>query len=262
MSIITESITGLNSLTEKEVKKALSIIDSARKKILSEIAVTDWDIYHLEQIQKSVESTMMAFKDKYKGSLLDAEISAWGFGLDMVESTSVTQVSISSLEILQAYSADKITNMTLESIQAINDIIAVNITGGYTLQETAKQIGKNLTDSSVFKSIASRAETIARTEIGTINSFAREARAQEVMKLNPDRKFEKTWIHSGKAAKHSRKTHRKLDGVTIPVDKDFSIKGNKTPVPQGQGMAYPHAPGLPAKERINCGCVHVVKIKK
>jgi hypothetical protein len=145
----------------------------------------------------------------------------------------------SVLEILQGYSADLIKGLSADAIKKINSEIAMGVMGGKPIQEVVKAVGRNLYDPSVFKTIASRAETITRTEMGHVHSAARQARIEQVVESN-DVKWMKKWISSGKA--RPRAHHAALDGVTIPVDEMFLGY-----------IDYPHAPGLPAEEVVNCG---------
>ncbi len=257
---VKDLIAGTNRLADDEVKRVQKLLKRTQEQIASRLVATPWQAHRVPQIQKAVEKSMDQFAEKYSKTLMDSLSSSWEFGLGMVEDAGITAIPQSTLEILQGYSADRITNMTGDVISKINDEIAVGITSGQTLQEVMQKIGNNLTDPGVFRSIAGRAETIARTEIATVQSNAREARAQEVMRLNPEMKYEKQWFHSNKSPAHSRMNHRRIDKVIVPIDKDFSKSGGRQPVPKGHGLPYPHAPGLPAKEVINCGCVHIVKL--
>ena len=89
------------------------------------------------------------------------------------------------------------------------------------------------------------ARNLAKTETYRINNYAE----QEAMLQNPS-VIGKMWDHKG-PVKNARKYHLALDGVTIPVDKPFKLKGIKG------GTYYPMAPHdtcLPVEEVANCGC--------
>lgn len=91
----------------------------------------------------------------------------------------------------------------------------------------------------------SSARTLAKTETYRINNYAE----QEAMLQNPS-VVGKMWSHKG-PVKNARKYHLALDGVIIPVDKPFKLKGIKG------GTYYPMAPHdtcLPVEEVANCGC--------
>lgn len=89
------------------------------------------------------------------------------------------------------------------------------------------------------------ARTLAKTETYRINNYAE----QEAMLQNPAVSG-KMWDHKG-SKENARKYHLALDGVTIPIDKPFELKGIKG------GTYYPMAPHdtcLPVEEVANCGC--------
>lgn len=91
----------------------------------------------------------------------------------------------------------------------------------------------------------SSARNLAKTETYRINNYAE----QEAMLQNPS-VIGKMWDHKG-PKENARKNHLALDGVTIPVDKPFELKGIKG------GTHYPMAPHdtcLPVEEVVNCGC--------
>jgi len=75
-----------------------------------------------------------------------------------------------------------------------------------------------------------------------VHSSAREARIKATVEAgtDPEMTWQKKWISSGKAK--PRDHHEGLDGVVIDVDEDFLGY-----------IPYPHAPGLPADEVVNCG---------
>ncbi len=258
---IKSLIANVDNLAESEVEKTKKLLEKARKNIASKLVATDWDAHRVSAMQSAVSDAMSQFADKYNASLADAVSDAWTAGLGMVESATVTAVPITNLEILQGYSADRITNMTAEMTEKINDIISVGMASGDSLQQVMREIGNNITDASVFRTIAGRSEAIARTEIATVNNAAIKARSEEVIRLNPDKKFVKMWLHS-LIKKGSRLNHIKLHKVTVPIDKDFSKVGGKQPVPAGSGFAYPHSPGMKADQVVNCRCVFIVKLKQ
>lgn len=204
-------------------------------------------MYYLPRMREAVERAVEGFKLRYQSETKKDLDNAWKAGIDMVDSSlqyvgvalAVPELSRSALEILQGYSADLIKGLSADTIKKINNEIAMGVMGGKSIQEVMKAVGRNLDDPSIFGTIASRAETITRTEMGHVHSAARQARIEQVVKEG-DVRWEKKWISSGKAK--PRPHHAALNGVTIPVDDLFLGY-----------IPYPHAPGLPAGEVVNCG---------
>jgi hypothetical protein len=86
-----------------------------------------------------------------------------------------------------------------------------------------------------------RADTIARTEINAAYINGDWNGATALGEFGP---VEKTWVAS--FGPRTRPSHAAVNGTTIPVQEPFSVGG----VP----MMYPHSPGAPAGEVVNCRC--------
>ena len=255
MKKVESLLDGVGKLEEKEVAKGLRLLKELRKEVALQIVESEWKTHYVPQLKEAVEKVASRFMQQYQAQLSDAEVNLWKAGIDQVDwplsyvgiQAGGTEISRSALEIVQGYSADLITNLSRDAAAKINAEIAMGILGGRTPWEVMQAIGRNLDDPSVFKTIAVRAETITRTELARVNSLAREVRIEDVVAANPDVRWLKKWISSGKA--HPRPHHAALNGVTVRVDKNFP-----------GGIPYPHAPGLPAKDVINCGCSHVLTL--
>lgn len=141
------------------------------------------------------------------------------------------------------YAAQKVTEMSKTTKDAIADAIAE----GMAANETRTQIAKRIldiyqnwatpTDSDVD---VSRAMTIARTEVGAASSAAIDL-ASEQFTDAAGIEFEKTWISSRDG--RVRDSHAALDGETVEMDDTFS-----------NGLRYPGDPEGPAEEVIQCRC--------
>ncbi len=96
--------------------------------------------------------------------------------------------------------------------------------------------------------VAFRAETIARTEaLRAANDGSRELFRQAVERGDIGATdLETTW-HAGPATKYSRDSHRKMDGVSIPFGRDFTL-------PDGTRMTGPGDPRGGAENNANCRC--------
>lgn len=242
---------------ESQVTGVLDLLRAAQKDVLSAVAGTDWDTYHNAERKKAIEEAIKTFEAKAKDFVSESQRELIDAGIDIIDEpmaaagvdvkTKLPAFPPENLNIMVEYSADLITNVSDDAITKINGVISRAITGGLTLQEAIDQIGRNLDSPGVFRSIANRAEFIARTEMARVNNAARQARANQLSGMFPELNPQKKWIHSGKPKKTRRRNHYKVDGEIVPVDEKFS-----------NGIDYPHAPGLPAKEVVNCGCTHVL----
>ncbi len=253
MRKIQDLIDGVDRLTDDAVERVLKILAEARRDVAARVAETEWQIHFIPQLKEAVGRAIEGMRQRYGVELKDASTNMWNAGVDSVDwplryvglDVAAPEIGRTTLEILQGFSADLVTNVSADALKAINSEVTLGIMGQKKPYEVMKAVGRNLKDPGVFKSIATRAETITRTEMARVHSSAREARIQAVVKSQPKVKWLKKWIHSGKH--HARPHHAALNGTTVGVDKKFP-----------GGIAYPHAPGLPARESINCGCSHVL----
>ncbi|MHC1726506.1 MAG: phage minor head protein [Syntrophobacteraceae bacterium] len=252
---VQQLIDSVGKLDDEAVARCFALLEAARKEIAARIAVTEWQAYSLPQLKDAVSMAMQGFALQYKDLLDKAGSNAWNAGLDLIDwplhyagiRVAAPEISRTALEIIQGYSADLVSGLTADAIKSINIELAQGILGQKTTWQVMQGIGANLDDKSVFKNIATRAEAIARTELARINSAAREARLEAVVASDPKRAWQKKWISSGKF--RPRINHLALNGKIVPVKDNFP-----------GGLPYPHAPGLPAGEVVNCGCTHVLTL--
>ena len=244
-----KELTGkVNKLEDREVKKVMGILENARIQVAGAVASTEWDIYYIPQLKEAVGRAISGFKQRYIAEQTDALSNMWNAGIDAVDSPLqyvgiglyAPEISRSALEIMQGYSADLIEGLSADALKKINNEITLGIMGQKSPFEVMTAVGKNLKEKSAFASIGHRAEAITRTEMARVHSAAREGRMAATVEANPDEKWQKKWISSGKA--NPRDHHASLNGVVVDADEDFP-----------GGIPYPHAPGLPASEVVNCG---------
>ncbi|MCF3934344.1 head morphogenesis protein [Acuticoccus sp. M5D2P5] len=89
-----------------------------------------------------------------------------------------------------------------------------------------------------------RGETIARTEmLGALNSASKEAFDQALdTGIVREEQVTKTWRSAGDG--RVRESHQRLNRETVGHNERFS-----------NGLLYPHEPGAPAREVIQCRCI-------
>jgi len=250
---IQELIEKSGRLQDDSVQAVFDLLESTRSEIGSRLIETDWDAYHVGQMKDAITRAMDRFTGRYKSMQGEALSNMWEAGQDMVAaplqaagvSVVAPEISMAALDIMQGYSGDLITGLSADALKKVNGEVALGVLGAKQPHEVMKAIGRNLKDKSVFKSISARAEAITRTEMATVHSLAREARLQATVARNPEITWIKIWHSSGKA--HPRPHHARLNGVGATMDKDFL-----------GFIPYPHAPGLPASEKVNCGCFHTL----
>lgn len=255
-AMLTKLTLSVGRLTDAEAARVLALLEDSLERIDETIAATEWQAYRIPQLKESVERAISSFTQQYQAGFSDATKNIWLAGIDAVDAplaaagllSSTSELNREALQILQGYSADLIGGLSSEALKRINNEITMGILGEKNAWEVMQAIGRNLHDKGVMQSIAARAEAITRTEMARVHSAAREARMHDAVDADPEAPWMKKWISSGKA--YPRQNHAALDGKMVPVGENFP-----------GGFPYPHAPGLPAKEVVNCGCTHVLARK-
>jgi hypothetical protein len=251
-SEILRIISDKNRAITTGTRAMLDILNEVRKQVIDEIgraALGSWDIYHLGQVKDSVEAQIENFKVKARAEADGLMDDIWGKGQTLVTAPLAEKgiyvgfhISSSVLDTLKDFAFHKIDGLADAAWQQIRGEVTLGILGGKTPQEVAAAIGRNLTDPSIFSSIAARAEVITKTEMGRVFSTATEMRMEEA--ANHVDGLEKMWRHAGHP-KVPRSSHLAADGDHVPVDEPFDIGGVE--------MMYPRDPGAPIEETINCG---------
>jgi len=247
---LKELIKKTDRLADREVEKVLGFLEQARSEVAARVASTEWQAHYIPELKEAVERAIEAFRQRYSAGQKEGLANIWNAGIDSIDAplqyagirSGAPEISRTVLEVMQGYSADLINGLSSDAVKKINSELVLGVMGGKTPYETMKAIGRSLDEKSVFKSLGHRAEAITRTEMARVNSAAREARMQATAEAGtePAMKWQKKWIASGKA--HPRENHAALDGKIVDVNEDFP-----------GGIPYPHAPGLPAKEVVQCG---------
>lgn len=181
--------------------------------------------------------------------MLDAALKAGDVSI------AVPYVSEQLLEQAREFGADLITGITDGARRNVAQQIDLAVLGQKPVNDVVKEIGRNLNDASVFGTVARRAETIFRTEVGRIGNMATLQRMKQVTAQVPD--LQKEWLHSHRGI--PRPGHLRLDGVVIPVDAKFDLVAR-------DGTPYkvdgPKDPALPVGEVVNCGCFLTPVVKR
>lgn len=139
--------------------------------------------------------------------------------------------------------ATLVTRVTNEARRAISGEIALAATGLKTPFEVIESVGQTLDDPSIFGTIAARAETIVRTELGRVNSVAGQARMNEAAQVVHTLK--KQWVHAGNP-REPRTSHLAAHGQVVEVADDFTVGGER--------LQFPRDPKGSPGNTINCGC--------
>lgn len=219
---------------------------------LGRAALGSWDAYHLRQVLSSVSEQILTHQSQTKTALTGLLKDSWGLGQALVDAPLATggiytgfHLSTSVLEALTDFTMHKIEGLYSGTLERVKGEITLGILGQKTPQQVAQVIGQSLKTQSIFKSVATRAEVITKTEMGRAFSQATQLRMDQAAKAVPQ--MEKQWFHVGHPTT-PRASHVAAHGRHVPVSRPFMI--GETP------MMFPRDPGAPLEEVINCGCDH------
>ena len=133
--------------------------------------------------------------------------------------------------------------MKLTSHDGIQSILTDAMSNGKSVADVTRE----LMDSGI-RTNYSRARATALTEMLTAHSAAN----QEAMMQSPAVEG-KGWRHTGSRRNKPRPNHVDMDGQVVPKDEPFDLTGADG---GSYKPMYPRDTNLPAKERVNCHCIH------
>ena len=209
---------------------------------------SDYTQWRLSALQQSMKENLRSGYDEVNDSALDIQTKAWKHGADVVDKplamaglgARMNAIDNNLLLAMQHFQTNLITNAGEDVVNRINVRLAGVVMGTETPFEAMKGINELLEGGKGMK----RAQAIVITETGRAFSAATQQRLEEAVASGVAMK--KKWQHSKK--RHQRFNHALIDGVMIEVHEKFYL-GSETAL-------YPRAPGVSAKNSVNCGCVH------
>lgn len=250
---VQKLIAQAESMGDKQVAKAIAALNTARKKVEATVAKTDWQLYHLPKMKTAIDKAMADFAGQLSKDVKSGQKDFWNFGQEMVDAplasagvvAVIPAIDTAMLIASQSVSAHMIRALGADASSKIYNEFAMGMMGQKTPFEVMKAVGNNLTDKSIFSSIAARAETITRQECGRILEAANQMRMSEASKVV--QALKKQWRHG--TSKMPRLTHLAAEGQIRNVDEPFLVGGEK--------LMYPRDPAGSAKNIINCSCFSV-----
>lgn len=255
---VRKEIGDLDTAWQTELRMMLN---QARREILLQISeARGWQPFYLSELSTEFANTTSLFATRYKNMLNDALKTSEELGAKMIIEplasahpehfrhswVRVVGLPMDVLESAATMSAELIDGVTGEALANINREVRLISMGLRSQTDAIRNIGRNLTDKSVFGTLATRAETILRTETGRVRSQAALV-AQERIKdvqLPAGQVMRKKWLWSG----IGRPQHALIDGVMVKVGERFKFTDG-----YGNKGAAPRMFGVPESD-INCGC--------
>lgn len=232
-SQIEDAITeALEQETELFITSAETAFD------VEEFAERIWPGVKLDD--QTAEKITEIFKEQlgeFLPELIDPYLKQTDAGL------SVISVSKKTTAWIESWSEELGSMMKLTSHTQLENILKTNLEKGTGIQDFITDL-----QNSGIREERYRARTTAITESLRAHSVAQEESIQQSPAVE-----EKEWVHTGAYRNDPRPNHQAISGQVVPKDQPFTLTGDdgSTYYPQ-----YPRDPMLPAKESINCHCIH------
>lgn len=263
---VNRILKNIDDLKDGQAKEVLKLLEKSRKRTIQNLVDVPtgpegkWTLHHLKQLKKATEEAIVQFGKQYQTQLTDDMARIWDIGKELVDdpldimgvSYKVPRLDLTSLKIAQAGISDLAGGgLVPELTKAVNLQVQLGLLGEKTPFQMMQAIGAKLDKPGPFGTIATRAETITRTELGRVQNLATSKRIQQTSAIVPGLMHQWLWSHNFVGG---RPNHAAMHGRSVPAKEDFIL-------PNGVKMKSPHDPGAPASEIINCGCSEVVFMK-
>lgn len=268
---LSKLLAEVGRLEEQSVRRLLALLTEARRRIIGAISEVPDDAFMaswLTRLQAEVERNMADYVTQYERYFteqaqtffdlgiqsLDRPLTAAGAGRLIVQ---LPTLDPAFLDILQGVRASLVTGVSNLAIDRITTTLQLGVLSGespFQLQRAIGDILRTQPDAAGrFGSVALRSEAILRTELNRTFSMATTARQAQfqtrVAQVFPELQPRKQWVTAGDD--RVRPSHRRMHGVSVPMDDAFTFHGADGRTYQ---IAGPYDPTLPAAEVVHCRC--------
>jgi hypothetical protein len=263
---ITELLARSAALSLDARDQVIEMLDAARKEIivrLSDLESTSFQKAQLTLLKSQIDQIFEKFRAQATPLIEGYEEKSFVLGeqaisepLLIIGGDAIGQISKSTLQEAEKFTADLITHLSADSAAKINlaiqraflvpgaDANARRLQIGEVIQEVGKAIGGDQGFTGLFNGIGRRATMITLNEILRVNSIAAQARLMEAASRQPD--IQKQWRHLN-LAMVPRPGHIAADGQVVDVNKPFLVEGEE--------LMYPRDPNGSPGNTINCHCM-------
>ena len=249
------SIHSQSLLVQQTEKEILKLLQSAQDEVISLLSKNSSvaNIGRLAALKKEITRTVASFNVQAADTFTKKQEASWGLGKDLVTIPATwhgiigtdPSISIAQLQMMKNFATDRIRNISTETINRINGVLAYGLIGAKSFSQMVDGVQQQMEGSP-----RRRAITIVRTELPRAYSAAADETMKEVANRAPPGTIQKEWRRSGKPT--GRPNHSAADRQVRDVDQPFDLITIS--------MMYPRDPNAPPGETINCGCFHTPKI--
>lgn len=259
---VRETLRNLKRGQRATSKEVIGSLKRAREEIATILRGAErFEMPYFRAMMSEIDGKISTFTDRMNNAVQGTQISAFNQGEtlidDILKGTGVVYAGgpkLSDELIVSAHeiTSDAITGISDEMRKDISRSLRRSILTGENNYQAARKLDK-IIGITKNKGYMNRADVIARTEINTAFSMARQEKDLQVSKDIPGLK--KQWV-SGPRPRHKDMgggrgfvSHQDPNGQIRNVDEPFDVGGEK--------IMYPRDPSAKPENRINCDCQSV-----
>lgn len=181
-------------------RKMLRELNAVRRQIIGLLAEAgEYKTWFLTQLQAEIDEIIASLREAllrhggvaFEDALAQAQEKLRELGL--LTAAQTIHIPDRVLAVVTQMRDTAIVDTTADARRRIMQVVRMTALGQMTLSDAIQRIGRNLTTPSIFKSIADRAETIARTEVARVFAVSTEA-AAEAAERQTGKKVKMQWI--------------------------------------------------------------------
>lgn len=241
--------------------KTLKQLEYQTNDLLDNDTIKFWQLFRMSALQNMQNQVNSVLYDNYE-ELLDESLSylqlkqQLGWDEPLYQASQELSIDFDRINLNQAYAlanykeeelavllSERLYSNTEQLANGVVDKLDTLLLTGTSSQKIAKELIPDINKvlQAELNSEYNKAIRIVRTENTRIQGRAKQASMEHSESLGIQMK--KRWVSA--LDRRTRSTHQDLDGVTIPVDEEFTLNGHEADGPGGFGIA---------SEDINCRC--------
>lgn len=259
------TVDPFDQLQEEVAREVLALLEALRREVLGAIVAAPEPLATaLRGLVAEIEAASAQTERQLQAVLAGAVRRAAELG-DAAAVAEVQQalpdvrayvgVSETLLRVAGAYVSELVADLAADARARITRELRLAALGGTSTTALIARIGVSLDTPGTFRSIAARAEAIARTEVSRIRNMAHAEQSQELAQRVPG--LRKVWEHASSSPGFSPHQRR----MSRPGHVRLAARTARAPIPVGSPFRlgpyrpmYPHDPGLPTDEVLHCRC--------
>jgi Phage Mu protein F like protein len=217
-------------------------------------------VEHYGRVRQLVEQRLAAAEAGVIADWAGAMESWWDIGVDSVELPGIrarilaTQLDVDRgrLELADRLLPEMIQDVTRGTVSDIGRVLSTSTQMGLPRPAVTRRLREVLIGNPArhnlrrFGGWAYQCERIYRTETATIRAAA-QTEAARAWSETLGQPLVKVWQHDRSPSRMARASHVALHGQQRELDEPYS-----------NGYDRPHAPEMPASQRINCMCYQLI----